>query len=55
MQTAAVRRAAVYIKEADGYHPEEKSNELQQHHCEESSTDHELESITRYHDPRYPV
>ena len=35
MQTTAVRRAAIYIKEAAGYHPEENSKELPLQHCEE--------------------
>ena len=35
MQTTAVRKAAIYIKETAGYHPEENSKELQLRHCEE--------------------
>ena len=51
MQTTAVKRAAIYIKEAAGYHPEENSKELQQYHCEEFCKAHELEIVARYHDP----
>ena len=50
MQTTAARRAAVYIKESAGYHREEDSKELQQHHCEEFCNAHDLEIFARYHD-----
>ena len=51
MQTTAARRAAIYIKEAAGYHPEENSKGLQLRHCEEFCRSHELEIVARYHDP----
>ena len=50
MQTPAARRAAIYIKEAAGYHPEENSKELQVRHCEELCKAHEREIVARYHD-----
>ena len=50
MQTTAARRAAIYIKEAASYRPEENSKELQQHRYEEFCRDHELEIAARYHD-----
>ena len=50
MQTTAARKAAIYVKEAAGYRPEENSKELQQHHCEEFCKAHELEIVARYHD-----
>ena len=50
MSTKALRRAAIYIKEAAGYHSEENSKELQTHHCDEFCKAHGLEIITRYHD-----
>ena len=50
MQTTAVRKAAIYIKETAGYHPEENSKELQLQHCEEFCKAHELEIVARYHD-----
>ena len=37
MQTTAVRKTAIYIKETAGYHPEENSKELQQHGTAKSS------------------
>ena len=46
MSPTTLSRAAIYIKEAAGYHPEENSRELQQRHCEA----HELEIVARYHD-----
>lgn len=51
MQTTADKRAAIYIKEAPVYHPDENSKELQLQHCEEFCRAHELEIVARYHDP----
>ena len=51
MQTAAVRRAAIYTKEAAGYPDGENSKELQLHHCEEFCQYHDLDIVARYHDP----
>ena len=50
MQTIAARRAAIYIKEAPGCHPEENSEALQLQHCEEFCKAHNLEIVARYHD-----
>ena len=51
MQTTAVRKAAIYIKETAGYHPEEKlQGTPATHHCEEFCKAHDLEIVARYHD-----
>ena len=50
MQTTGARRAAIYIKEAPGYDPDENSKELQLQHCEEFCKAHDLEIVARYHD-----
>ena len=44
-------KAAIYIKKAPGYHPEENSKELQTSHHKELCKAHELENSARYHDP----
>ena len=44
------KKAAIYIKETVGYHPEENSKDLQIHHCEEFCKIHGLEITARYHD-----
>ena len=50
MSTRPVRRAAIYVKETAGYHPEENTKELQLRHCEEFCKTHGLEITARYHD-----
>ena len=50
MSTRPVRRAAIYVKETAGYHPEENTKELQLQHCEEFCKYHDLEITARYHD-----
>ena len=50
MQTISAKRAAIYIKEAAGYHPEENSKELPLQHCEEFCKAHEIETVARYYD-----
>ena len=44
-------QAAIYTKETAGHHPGENSRELQSRHCEAFCRPHELEIVTRYHDP----
>ena len=44
------KKAAIYIKETAGYHPEENTKELQLHHCEEFCQYHDLEITARYYD-----
>ena len=44
------KKAAIYIKETAGYHPEENTKELQLRHCEEFCKSHDLEIAARYHD-----
>ena len=44
------KKAAIYIKETVGYHPEENSKDLQIHHCEGFCKIHGLEITARYHD-----
>ena len=44
-------KAAIYIKETDGYPNGENSKELQLNHCEEFCQYHDLDIIARYHDP----
>ena len=50
MPTRPLSRAAIYIKETAGYHPEENSKELQTHHCEKFCKYHDLEIVARYYD-----
>ena len=50
MSTRPVRRAAIYVKETAGYHPEENTKELQLRRCEEYCEAHGLEITARYHD-----
>ena len=51
MQTKALTRTAIYIKEAAGYPDGENSKELQTEECEKFCLAQRFEINTRYYDP----
>ena len=51
MQTKALTRTAIYIKEAAGYPDGENSKELQTEECEKFCLAQGFEINTRYYDP----